>query len=80
MTEPLAHLRVLSESYSMNTNMPGLVLKNRCYLLLWMKVQYRHLIPTPVDRTSASAWLYKQPWIACQKIRQNHSMTHIAGN
>ena len=22
-------------------------------------LQYRHLVPAPVDRTSASAWLYK---------------------
>ena len=28
-----------------------------------LQVQYRHLIPTPVDRTSASAWLYKYLWV-----------------
>ena len=37
-----------------------------------MPLQYRHLIPAPVDRTSASAWLYKTPWITCQKITQAH--------
>ena len=35
-------------------------------------VQYRHLIPAPVDRTSGSAWLYKHPWITCQKMSQTH--------
>ena len=25
-------------------------------------VQYKHLIPVPVDRTSDIAWLYKKPW------------------
>ena len=28
-------------------------------------IQYNDLIPAPVDRVSASAWLYKQPWITC---------------
>ena len=34
------HLRVLSESYLMNTNMAGFrwFLKNLCILVLWMKV------------------------------------------
>ena len=41
-------------------------------------IQYRHLIPAPVDWTSVSAWLYKHPWITCQK-RPNTSMTHVAG-
>ena len=36
-----------------------------CKLLL--KLQYRHLITAPVDWTSASAWLYKHPWITCQQ-------------
>ena len=35
-------------------------------------IQYRHLIPAPVDRTSASFWLYKHPWVTCQKISQTH--------
>ena len=30
-------------------------------------IQYRHLISAPVDRTSASVWLYKHPWITCHK-------------
>ena len=30
-------------------------------------LQYRHLIPAPFHRTSASVRLYKQPWIRCQK-------------
>ena len=25
-------------------------------------IQYGHSIPVPVNQTSASAWLYKQPW------------------
>ena len=36
------------------------------------KIQYRHLIPAPVDQTSTSAWSYKHPWITCQKISQGH--------
>ena len=35
-------------------------------------LQYRHLIPAPVDRMSVSAWLYKHPWISCQRISQTH--------
>ena len=30
-------------------------------------LQYRHLIPAPFDRTSASAWLYTHPWVTYQK-------------
>ena len=30
-------------------------------------LQYRHLIPAPVDRTSVSAWLYKHPGTTCQR-------------
>ena len=37
-----------------------------------MYVQYRHLVPAPVDRTSVSAWLFKDPWITCQTIGQAH--------
>ena len=33
-------------------------------------IQYRHEISARVDRTSTSAWLYKYPWITCQKISQ----------
>ena len=40
-------------------------------------VQYRLSIPAPVDRTSASAWLYKRPWMACQKYQPRTSMTHV---
>ena len=38
----------------------------------FVALQYRHLISSPVDRSSAIAWLYKHPWITCQKIRQAH--------
>ena len=41
-------------------------------------VQYRNLIPAPVDRTAVSAWLYNYPWIACNKNKPNISMTHVA--
>ena len=37
-------------------------------------VQYRHLIPAPVDRTSASAWLYKHPCMTCQNNKPSISM------
>ena len=33
-------------------------------------VQYRHLIPAPIDRASASARLYKYPLMTCQEISQ----------
>ena len=42
---------------------------------LWQtlqKVQYRHLIPAPIDRTSVSTGQYEHPWIACQIISQAH--------
>ena len=39
--------------------------------------QYRHLIPAPVTWKSASAWLYKHPWIK-SKNKSRRSMTHIA--
>ena len=40
---------------------PGWVGKNcgHSKYNITIMVQYRHLIPAPVDRTSASAWLYK---------------------
>ena len=41
-------------------------------------LQSRNLIPAPVDRTSASAWLYKHPWITCQETMLNPSMIHQA--
>ena len=41
-------------------------------------VQYRYLIPAPVDQTSASAWLYKNPWITCQRNKPSTSMTQVA--
>ena len=34
-------------------------------------VQYRHLIPAPVDRVPGSAWLHKHPWLTCQKDEPN---------
>ena len=37
----------------------------KSWLIPWL--QYRHLIPAPVYRTSASACFYKHPWITCQK-------------
>ena len=44
-----------------------------CYSL-----QYRHLIPAQVDRTSASAWMYKHPWnMSKQKNSPSTSMTHV---
>ena len=37
-----------------------------CLLILCWR-ESLHLIPIPVDRTSANAWLYKHPWITCQR-------------
>ena len=42
------------------------------------RVNYRHLIPAPVDRTFASDWLYYPPWITCQQNKLSSSMTHVA--
>ena len=36
---------------------------------LSIEPSHRHLFPAPVDRTSTSAWLFKHPWITCQKIK-----------
>ena len=33
-----------------------------CKIICHTTLQYKHLIPAQVDRTSASAWLLKQPW------------------
>ena len=44
--------------------------KDPFYIVTYL--QYRHLVPAPVDRTSASAWLYKTPWITCHKIIKAH--------
>ena len=38
------------------------------------KLQYSHLIPTPVDLTFVSARLYKQPWIKYQKEKPSSIM------
>ena len=43
-------------------------------------LQYRHLIPATVDRTSASAWLYKHQWIECQKNKPSTSKANVALN
>ena len=39
-------------------------------------MQYRNLIPAPVNRASAGGWLYKHQWISCQKNKPSTSMTH----
>ena len=33
-------------------------------------LQYRHLIPEPVNQTSANAWLHNHPRIKYKKISQ----------
>ena len=35
-------------------------------------IQYRHVIPAPLPRTSASDWLYKLLWMACQTQKVKH--------
>ena len=40
-------------------------------------LQYRNQIPAPVDRLSAIAWLYKHPWLTCQKNKQSTPKTHV---
>ena len=40
-------------------------------------LQYRHLIPAPVDKTCVSAWLYKHLWISCQTNNPSTSMTSV---
>ena len=36
------------------------------------------LMPAPVDRTSASTWLNKHPWITFQENKPSTSITHVA--
>ena len=43
-----------------------------------VNIQNRDLIPAPVDRTSASALLYKHPCILYQNVRPSTSMIHVA--
>ena len=43
-----------------------------------VSLQYGYLIPAPVDRTSAIAYLYKHPWVTCQNSRPRTSMNHVA--
>ena len=42
------------------------------------KIQYRHLIPAPVDRTSSSAWLYKHSLVTCWKNKPRTAMNLVA--
>ena len=44
----------------------------------WMLLQHKLLIPAPVDRTYAGAWLCKHPWITCHKNKPSTYMTHVA--
>ena len=48
--------------------MNGLMCTSSCTCKLPL-LQFRRPIPAPADRTSASAWLCKHPWITCQKLR-----------
>ena len=53
---------------------------NACKLIksiIRLCCQYRQLIPAPINRRSACAWLYRHPWIICQKDKPNASITHI---
>ena len=43
-----------------------------------LAVQYRHVIPAPVDRTSDSVWFNKYPEITCQNNKPIISMTRVA--
>ena len=42
-------------------------------LCMFVYLEYRHLIPAPIDRTSASAWFYKHTWMTCQKKQAKHA-------
>ena len=44
----------------------------RLCIMLGLHAHLVHLIPAPVARSSASAWLYTHPWITCQNITQAH--------
>ena len=43
-----------------------------------LNLQFRGLIPAPVDQVSASAWLYTHPWTTCQRNKPGISMTCVA--
>ena len=45
-------------------------------LPIFLFLQYRHLIPAPVNRTSASVCLIKHPWIACKKYAKHSNGPH----
>ena len=51
--------------------------KNHSIPILY-KLQYRHLVPAPVNRTSASAWLHRKQWIICAIHKRSTSMIHVA--
>ena len=44
------------------------------------QLQYIHLIPVPVGRTSASGWLYQSIWMTRQKISHAHQWHTWLGN
>ena len=50
---------------------------NRMLQQINILLQYIHLIPAPVDRTSANDWLKKHAWITCQKQKPSTSTTHV---
>ena len=41
--------------------------------------QYRHVIPAPDDWMSASAWLYKHPWIISLICQNKPNTKHLGG-
>ena len=45
-------------------------------LPIFLFLQYRHLIPAPVNRTSASVCLIKHPWIACKQYAKHSNGPH----
>ena len=50
----------------------------RFHALFGNLLQYRHLIPAPVDRASAGDWFYKHPCITCQENKPSTSVNHVA--
>ena len=71
-------MKVHASNY-LYTNTNGACSERRICLPLTPGLQYRHLLPAPIDRASASAWLYKQPWITFQKISQTHRWSTYVG-
>ena len=59
------------------TRVLNIYLQNLLLYIESIELQYRHLIPAPVDLMFANALLYKQPWMICQENKPSTSKAHV---